>query len=203
MRVLALTGEFVEALNRAEALWSGWKRDGNPPMQWSASAVAAAAMVHGLCGNAQAQRLWRSRAQTMRAGSSDLAICIAFTDARVSVHCGQFGAAPVQVEQAFEASTEPWWVGYAAAAGAELAVVADLPDAAERVRAAERYAAENDWAAACLTRVRGRLGDNAALADAVEQWDRLGARFERAATLALIPGRAGEGRVELAALGCA
>jgi len=80
--------------------------------------------------------------------------------------------------------------------------VADRPDAAERIVAAEPYAAENDWAAACLTRVRGRLGDDAALADAVEQWDRLGARFERAATLVLLPERSAEGRAELAALGC-
>jgi len=44
VRVLALTGDFDEALSRAEVLWNGWERDGNPPMQWSASAVAAAAM---------------------------------------------------------------------------------------------------------------------------------------------------------------
>ena len=202
IRVLALTGDFDEALGRAETLWAGWRRDGDPPMLWAASGVAAAAMIHGLRGDVPAQQLWRARALTIGAGSPAVATCVAFADARVSVHCGRFGAASLEVARAFEASTEPWWVGYAAAAGAELAVVADQPDAAERIQAAEPYAAENDWVAACLTRVRGRLGNAAALVDAVEQWDRLGARFERAATLTLIPGQADEGRAELAALGC-
>ncbi len=81
---------------------------------------------------------------------------------------------------------EPWWAAYARAAGAELAVVADLPDAAERIALAEPLAAENDWAAACLARARGRLGDRSALGDAVERWERLGARFERECTAALM-----------------
>jgi hypothetical protein len=36
----------------------------------------------------------------------------------------------------------------------------------------------------------------------VAEWERISARFERACTLTLIPGRAAEGLAELAALGC-
>ncbi|WP_327007981.1 hypothetical protein OHA72_12295 [Dactylosporangium sp. NBC_01737] len=54
-----------------------------------------------------------------------------------------------------------------------------------------------------LTRARGRLtGDPALIRRALAQWDRLDARFERACTLALLPGQEAAGRGELAALGC-
>lgn len=125
-----------------------------------------------------------------------------FADARDTVHCGQYDDAADHVERAFAPFSDQRWAGYARVVGAELAVMADLPDASDRIISAEPYAAESDWAAACLVRVRGRLGDHAALADAVEQWDRLDARFERAATLALLSNRVDEGRAELAALGC-
>ena len=67
------------------------------------------------------------------------------------------------------------------------ATVAGLPDAADRLAAAERAAAENDWAAAALARAAARLhGDRSALIDAAAGWERIGARFEHAATLALL-----------------
>jgi hypothetical protein len=62
---------------------------------------------------------------------------------------------------------------------------------------------ESAWAEACLARAAGRLhGDRDALCAAVAGWERIGARFERACTLLLLPERAGEGRAELAELGC-
>jgi hypothetical protein len=48
-------------------------------------------------------------------------------------------------------------------------------------------AAEHAWAAACLARAAGRLhGDQDALAAAVAGFERIGATFERAATLLLL-----------------
>jgi hypothetical protein len=87
-------------------------------------------------------------------------------------------------------------------AGAELAVAAGLPDAAVRLAAAlSDTTAENDWAAACLTRAAGRLHrDPDELSAAVEAWERIDARYERACTLLLIPAREDEARKELAAL---
>jgi hypothetical protein len=96
----------------------------------------------------------------------------------------------------------PRYHAYAVAAHAELAVVAGRPDAAERLAAAEPVAAGHAWAAACLARAAGRLrGDEDVLVAAVAGFERIGARFDRAATLLLLPGRAAEGREELAALG--
>jgi hypothetical protein len=106
---------------------------------------------------------------------------------------------------------EPWygtprWYAarpYAWAIAAEVAVVAQVPDAAARLAAAAPAGAENYWAAACLDRAAGRLrGDAAALARSLAGWERIDARFERACTLLLMNGRADEGRAELAALGC-
>ncbi|WP_103962426.1 LuxR C-terminal-related transcriptional regulator [Nonomuraea solani] len=202
VRVLALTGDFDEAISRAETLWAAWRRDGNPSMPWMNSALALAGMIQGLRGDPTGRRRWRERSLTVAAGSPVVAACRAFADVRVTVHCGRYDDAAGQVERAFAPFSDQRWVGYARVVGAELAVMAGLPDAGDRIIAAEPYAAESDWAAACLARVRGRLGDHAALADAAERWYRLGARFERAATLALLPDRADEGHTELAALGC-
>ncbi|WP_021591108.1 ATP-binding protein [Actinomadura welshii] len=202
VRALALTGDFDEALSRAETLWAAWRRDGDPWMPWMTSALALAGMIQGLRGDPADRRRWRERALTVAAGSPVVAACLMFADTRVAVHRGRFDDAADQVERAFAPFSDQRWVGYARVVGAELAVTAGLPDAGDRIIAAEPYAAESAWAAACLARVRGRLGDHAALADAVEQWDRLGARFERAATLELLPARIDEGHAELAALGC-
>ena len=105
------------------------------------------------------------------------------------------------VERAFATYARNPGGPYAKAAGAELAVVAGLPDAQARLAEAESYARHNSWAQACLARARGRrFGDEAALAESVAGWERIGARVERAFTLLLIPGREAEGRAELAHL---
>lgn len=207
IRVLALGGEFDAALARAEEMWDQWRRDGSPAMGWMSTAMALAAMVHGLRADARFDP-WRARALEM-AGCSDpaqspvLARCLAFVDVRVSIHLGHTHRAARLVERTETSVGEPWWTCYAVAAAAELAVVAGLPDAAERLASAGPFAEENDWAAACLARARGRLtGDAGTLADAATRWERLGARFERACTLVLIPDRAAEGRAELDALRC-
>jgi hypothetical protein len=79
----------------------------------------------------------------------------------------------------------------------------DFYAALAELAAAEPAGRENIWAAACLARARGRLhGDRAALEEAVSGWQAIGARFERACTLCLLPDRRDEGTAELAALAC-
>lgn len=135
------------------------------------------------------------------ADSLALAAAAAFSDARVAAHTGRYADAPQLVAAALVPFAEKWWMAYAHATGAELAVVAGLPDAAERLAEAGPAAAENDWAAACLTRATARhTGDPQLMAEAVMRWERLGARFEHAVTLLLLPERSAEGRSELAAL---
>ena len=199
VRVLALSGRFDEADDAAQALWDNWVRDGSPDMAWMSSALATAALVHGLRDDGRYE-LWRSRALTVAGcddpiGCPDLMAIMAFVEARIAIHFGDVDRAGDLVERASAEFPERWWEGYARAAGAELAVVAGLTDAAERLARIEPLAAEHRWAAAGLARARGRLeGDPDAIAWALTEWERLDARYERACTLLLLPGRESEGR---------
>jgi hypothetical protein len=62
---------------------------------------------------------------------------------------------------------------------------------------------QNPYAAAFIQRATGRLeADPRPLQGALESWERLGAGFERAVTLTMLPGRSMEGLDILAELGC-
>jgi len=92
---------------------------------------------------------------------------------------------------------------YAEAMRAETAVLAQLDDAEEHLASAQPLVRENDFVAAQLLRAAGRLHhDETAIEESVAAWEAIGARFERACTLLLLPDRCDEGHAELAALGC-
>jgi hypothetical protein len=216
IRLHGLTGRFDEAIAQAGVLWQGWlsAMTASPGSElaalrgdWPSSAAAIAALVHGLRAELPLFEQWRARASRIArvddpADSPGLAAAMAFADARLAVHTGRYADARRLVDAALAPFPEQWWLAYAHAAGAELAVAAGLPDATERLAAAQPAALESDWAAACLLRATARrTGDQRLLAESVTAWERIGARFERAATLALLPDRAAEGRAELAALG--
>ena len=207
---LALMGRLHEAIDHGREMWDGWERAGAPVATWMSRAVSAVALAYGLLGDAANLALWRDRATGMAGAdrpshSRNLASSAAFAvfvDARVANHAGDLAGAAELVERAFADFSSGWYQAYARAAAAELAVLAGLPDAAERLALATAAAAENDWAAACVARANGRLHrDRDALTASIEGWERIDARFERACTLLLIPERAAEGRDELARLG--
>jgi predicted ATPase/DNA-binding CsgD family transcriptional regulator len=210
---LVLSGAFDEALEHAQAMWQAWQRAGRPAAKWMAPSVYAIALVHGLRGAAADCQLWRDNALMVIGGPDptrhrNMHTFSVFADARVELHLGRLDRALAHVREVIspEASwydTAHWYYdAYAWAIAAEVAVAADAPDAADRFAAAQPVGAENAWAAACLDRARGRLGDRAALERSVAGWERIDARFERAVTLLLMDDRAAEGRTELAALGC-
>ncbi|MET7334990.1 LuxR C-terminal-related transcriptional regulator [Nonomuraea sp. NPDC005650] len=194
IRPLALSGRFPEVFEQAPAMWQSWHQAGRPRSTWLSTGVYAVALAHGLAGSGEFD-LWRSRALEM-AGAQDaatapvLAAFAVFVDARVAVHTRAYGQAATLVDRAFASFSSRWYESYARAAGAELAVVAGLPGAAEQVAAALPYARQNTWAAAGLARARGILHDDPdALAEAVELWTSIDARFERACTLRLLAGQ--------------
>ncbi|GAA1600846.1 hypothetical protein GCM10009789_63810 [Kribbella sancticallisti] len=203
IRLNGLTGRFDECIADADTLWARWERAGSPPQEWMSSALAVAAMAHGLRRDGSYET-WQQRAlELARAGRHAVAPWLsavtAFADARVAVHNGN--GAKTLVEQTFAKFAEYWWAPYAHAAGAELAVVIGLPDADRWLRAAAPTAAENDFATACLLRATARLsGDTTALLEAAERFARIDARFEHACTLLLIPDRADEGLTALSEL---
>jgi len=207
VRILALSGQFDEASDAGQTLWDHWVRDGSTATAWMSSALLAAALVHGLRDDGRYER-WRSRALTVAgcddpSGCPDLEAITAFVEARIATHTGDDRQAATLVGRTEAAFVERWWEGYARAAGAELAVVAGLPGAAEHLARTEPLASEHQWAAAGLLRARGRLRQDVQdIAEALRRWERLGARFERACTLLLLPGREAEGEAELRTLGC-
>src|SRR5262249_38184177 len=134
-----------------------------------------------------------------------------FADARIALHRGD-------LDHAAQAATglgigSGLWFGarhlqydsFALAVAVEAAVIQGAPDAAERLAHAAPAGAANRWAAACLARAAaaGRHpGDAASLEESLAGWEHLEARFERAVTLLLMPGRESEGLAELDALDC-
>lgn len=190
--VFVLCGDLDRALGLAGSMWDGWRRAGRPPAFWMQATVHFVALAAGLSGDRDGVALWRTRAteiagvvHPLRARQSPLA---AFVDARLAIHNGDLDGAQTLADRARESVPNGRYVPFAVAAGAELAVVAGLPDAADRVAAALPAAAENDWAAACLARAAGRLhGDAEALRNSAERWVRMGARAEHACTLLLDP----------------
>ncbi|MEV4139329.1 LuxR C-terminal-related transcriptional regulator [Dactylosporangium sp. NPDC049742] len=204
---LVLSGDVDQALRYSVLLWDDWTQAGRPHAGWMWPAVWAIALAHGLRRDAGKHALWRARvaevAGAANVGTGRLSPIAAFIDARLAIQTGNLAGAATLVENAMAGAPVGLsrYETYAHATGAELAVVAGLPDAATWLTAAAPAAAENDWAAACLARATGRLHrDKSALAVAVEGWERIGARFERACTLLLLPERADEGRTELSAL---
>ncbi|MEV0157857.1 LuxR C-terminal-related transcriptional regulator [Micromonospora sp. NPDC050686] len=205
---LVLAGDVEEALRYAERLWDGWTRAGRRHAGWMWSALWAVVLAHGLRRDTSRYALWRARVAEV-AGAANvsptrLSPVAAFIDARLAIHNGDVTGASALVERAIAGAPAGLhrYETYARATGAELAVLAGLPNAAAWLASVAPTVAENDWAAACLARATGRLHqDVAALTAAVEGWERVGARFERACTLLLLPERVAEGHAELSTLG--
>jgi predicted ATPase/DNA-binding CsgD family transcriptional regulator len=214
MVALVLLGRFDEAVARGVRARQMWVDAGRPAARWLAPSMYALVLCHGLRGDDAAAADWRSFAGTELAGDQTRTVhfqvggMTSFVEARLALHFGRWDEATgllAQLPTGPDAwgQTRHWYFdAYPWALAADLAVAAGRPDAAARLAAAEPAARENRWAAACLARTRARLsGDAADLDAAVTAWERLGARYERACTLALVPSRRAEARTELDALG--
>ncbi|WP_219508481.1 hypothetical protein [Nonomuraea ceibae] len=221
---LVLTGAFREALALGVEMWESQARMETPPGRWMAPALAWMGLACDLLGDSAGALGWRGRAEAV--GGTRLVALFAFSDARTATDriadgegADRVGGALAEVDLGGRAGG--MFAGYAVAARAELAVVAGRADAAEWLAAAEPVGRENAWAAACLARAEGRLAARSAgasgsggqggpggsgagveaLERAVAGWESVGAQYERARTLLLVPGREAEGRDELAAMG--
>jgi predicted ATPase/DNA-binding CsgD family transcriptional regulator len=199
---LALQGSFDEALHQALVMRDGWERAGRPEAGWMGASFYAAALVHGLRGDADAyQECWDLASQLSRGGRSKGNMFSLFVAPRVALHRGSvdllrtLAIADDQGTGAFGP--------YAQAMSAEVAVTLGAKDAAARLAAAQPLARQNDFAAAQLKRAAACLHqDRSELEEAVVLWEAIGARFERAYTLTLLPDRADEGARELESLAC-
>ncbi|WP_168200879.1 LuxR C-terminal-related transcriptional regulator [Allokutzneria sp. NRRL B-24872] len=185
---LTLSGRFDDALELGERAFAEWRAAGSPLLAWLTPSVQVLELATGLRGD---HGPWRARTLEFSgqtdARSGRLAATTAFVEARLAIHSGHLMGADRLVRNAFQKFTQPWYRAYANAVGAELAVLAQLPDAEKRLEQAERTAEENDWAAACVARARGRFaGEATAFRRSVELWHRIGARFELGRTAELV-----------------
>ncbi|HEY4375942.1 MAG TPA: hypothetical protein VGM93_02245 [Acidimicrobiales bacterium] len=198
---LVLRGEFDQALVQAQVMRDGWERSGRPAAGWMAPSFFATALAHGLMGNEPARAEWWELGDVLSFRSSRNS-CGLYAGLRLALHGRPAeGVETPSIRTLEEAPGQ--YLPYAVAALVELAVVGEESDAEQQLGAASKYAVENDFAAAALQRAAGRLHhDLGELAVAVAMFEAIGARFERACTLMLLPDRADEGLAELAALGC-
>jgi predicted ATPase/DNA-binding CsgD family transcriptional regulator len=201
MAPLVLRGEFDEAMVQATVMRQGWERAGSPPAGWMAPSFFAASTVFGLRGDEEARQEWWELGLAIQQAPAD-ASCSTFFGCRVALHAGAIEEAR-RMALNHSQSRSSLYHPFAHAIGVEIAVVAGAPGAASQLTDAKDLGQENDFVAALLLRAAGRLHhDEAALHESVLGWEAIGARFERACTLLLIPGRIDEGVAELEAIGC-
>ena len=198
---LVLSGEFDEAVEQAIVMRHGWERAGRPPAGWMSPAFFAAALAHGLRGDEDEYTRWMELGTSI-ARKPEVSSCSVYVGCRVALHHG-----PLEQARTLSTSLEScgkYYDPYLEAVRVETAAIAKSVDAEEQLATARRLAPENDFVAAQLLRVAGSLHhDETAIKDSVAGWEAIGARFERACTLLLLPDRVDEGTAELEALGCA
>jgi hypothetical protein len=210
---LVLLGRFDEAIARGERVRRAWVDSGRPAARWLAPSLYSLVLCHALRGDDAAAADWRTFAGTELAGEQTRNVhfrvggMIDFVERRLALHFGQPSTAVPALQSS--PAADSWWQvrhwyfdAYPWAAAAELAVATARPDASAWLHAARPAAQENLWAAAVIARARGRFtGDQADIARALTGFEQLGARYEHACTLALVPGRSDEAHRELERLG--
>jgi hypothetical protein len=211
---LTLMGQFDEAIARGERARAAWEAAGRPAGRWLAPAMYALVLCHALRGNNDAAAELRQFAGTELAGHQTRNLhvqvggMITFVEARLALHFGHdsvlgTGFDELPIGDDAWSHVRHWHLdAYAWAAAAEFAVAAGHPDAPARLRTAEPAARENLFAAGLVARAHGRLtGEPKFFERALATFENLGARYERAATLALLPARLDEARSEFDQLG--
>jgi predicted ATPase/DNA-binding CsgD family transcriptional regulator len=200
---LVLRGEFDEAIEQAMVMRQGWERAGKPPAGWMSPAFFATALVHGLRGDDDEYARWMDLGTSIALVTAAPS-CRVYFELRVALHQGLLEEArTLATVEGCDSYYDSRYAPYLEAVRMESAVVAGSDDAEDRLATAQRLTPENDFVAAQVLRAAGRLHqDEAALKDSIAGWEAIGARFERACTLLLLPDRVDEGRGELAALGC-
>jgi hypothetical protein len=218
-----LSGAWDEAVELSELFLRGWERAGRPIASNLSSAPYAAATVHGLRGNDVLRQHWIDVYATLSTPERPVRVpsyarlqAVAgtiqfreFFDALVLLHRGEadeavtlLDEAPEELVNHFNGTWRPWY----SSVWAEAAVLADRPDAAERVARARVTAYGNPVAEAVVRRAAGLVAGTANGRDdivaAAAALRSLGAKYQWARTLVMLDGADRErGEQELAALG--
>jgi hypothetical protein len=209
--VALLSGSWDEAIELSELFERGWERAGRPIAGNLSPTPYAAATVHALRGNDAERERWMDVSATLSTpGRPRETIHFGeFFDALVLLHRGEAQAAVLLLDEDPEEFLNHYngmWRTWYAAAWAEAAVLARLPDARDRVARATDVTTDNPIARAVVRRAAGLAADGdegrAELVSAATALRMLGARYQWARTLVMLGGAEREhGEQVLAALG--
>jgi hypothetical protein len=206
-----LSGAWDEAVELSELFQGGWERAGRPVAGNLSPASYAAAAVHALRGDDAQRQHWMDVSATLTTPGRPRATIHfgEFFDSLVLLHRGEaeeavslLDEAPEEFINHYNGMWRPWY----ASTWAEAAVLAGLPDAAERVARAVPMTQGNPIARAVVRRAAGlAAGDDDGRADlvgAAAALHALGAKYQWARSLVMLGGDDAERGVhQLAALG--
>ena len=212
IKVDAMAGDLDAVLAAAERFRRGWEQAGRPVASNLAGASLAVAMVHGLRGDEERRAEWRDRTvaigMTAERIDDPLSGYAPTFDAIVQLHVGDVDAAvtrlsvdPDRLRTWFSGEWRPWY----AALWAEAAVLANLPDAAERIERARLSVAANPVTAAMVDRTAAlAVGDTDGVLAAAAALEPTGCRYQWARTLVMAGGgHRAAGEAMLADMGAA
>ncbi|MEO3770496.1 LuxR C-terminal-related transcriptional regulator [Micromonospora sp. B9E7] len=204
----ALAGDVGGVLASSVRFLDAWQRAGRPARSVLGPAAAGVAMIHGLRDDQEARRVWTTVLDQLGAPPEHIHGYRAVFDAMHLLHRGQ---AQVALRRMTPEPAEVWksltwvWLHWYVALRAEAAVLADSPDAHDRLNEARIVVAGNAVAAAIVERARALLdGDQKALLAIADAFGVAGCRYQSARTLVFAGGdHAKRGAATLGDLGLA
>ncbi|MGW4718779.1 ATP-binding protein [Nocardia sp. NPDC004260] len=185
-----------------------WHRVGDPVKSVLGPAVAGVAMIHDLRGDDDARAEWDAVTSQLGTSPAHTHGYGAVFDALALLHRGQVNEA---LERTASEPGEVWrwvtwiWLHWYVALRAEAAVLAEAPDAADRLAEARTVVAGNPLAGAIVERAAAlHAGDLERLLATAAAFDAAGCRYQSARTRVLAGGEhAARGAAALAELGLA
>jgi predicted ATPase/DNA-binding CsgD family transcriptional regulator len=206
--VTALAGDWDATVGLGERFLEGWERAGRPRTGNISRGAYAVAAVHGLRGDDEARATWLEVADALGTPGRPASEIHhgEFFDGMLLLHRGQFEEAVrllVAVPWEFRAWYNALWRPWYAAVWVESAVLADHPEATDRVRQARSSTADNPIATAIVDRAAALArGDRDGVLAAAAALQAEGCRYQWARSLVLAGGAArAEGESALAAMG--
>ncbi|PZF82849.1 hypothetical protein C1I92_15210 [Jiangella anatolica] len=191
--VQVLTGDWTEAIAVGELFRESWERAGRPRIPSLRRVAAALGAVHGARGDDEAQAVWRDveagvgsaerRPHDQRSVESFFAALEALHLDRPADAVAVLHRPPEEFRSWFELIWRPWYT----AAWAEAAVLAELPDAAERIARARPFTGDNVVADAIVDRAAAlAAGDRDGVLAAAETLDAAACHYQWERSLRLV-----------------
>ncbi|HEY7010025.1 MAG TPA: LuxR C-terminal-related transcriptional regulator [Jatrophihabitantaceae bacterium] len=195
LMVGALAGRFDDVVQTGELFRIGWERAGRPVAPTLCRAAYAVAMVHGMLGDAERRAVWVEVTIETGTDAAELAgwgnAWGATFDALLALHRGDHVEATRRLafdldDAVFEAWNSALWRPWYAALWAEVAVLAGLPDAADRIRRSRHAARDNPIASGIVERaVALAARDRDTLNRLADTFGRLGCEYQQHRTVEL------------------